>query len=134
LESIDREESFRCITSLHALQIESMVFSTNVPDSLLGDHQVYVTLVMRWFSTEDDEIHTDLTRTMIFSMEGAIPNEPKTLVNFYLDRRTPTEELTWDSRDSALASMSDALRSDMLSALSELSSHTARWGRLTDHE
>ena len=105
-----------------------MVFSTNVPDAILGDHQVYVTLVMRYYSSEDDEPHTDFIRTMKFTLEGAIPNEPKTLVNVFLDRRSSTEDLPYDSRDSALQAMSDALRSDMSGALTELSSHTTRWG------
>ncbi|KAK9915814.1 hypothetical protein WJX75_004378 [Coccomyxa subellipsoidea] len=110
--------------------IDRIEFSTNVPDALLGDHTVYVTLILRYYNLEGDDAHYQFERTLMFSMEGSIPSEPKTLVNFFLDRRADSEAMTYDSRDSTLQGMSDALRADMTNALTELGTHSSRYHKV----
>ncbi len=108
-------------------QIDRLEFSTNVPDALLGENEVYVTLIMRYYGLEGDDAHTQFERTMVFSVEESTPREPKRLVNFFLDRRTDRETIEYDSRDFMKQAMSDALRSDMLGALAELKRQSSRY-------
>ena len=110
-----------------ALQIDRLEFSTNVPDAVLGENEVYVTLTMRYYGLEDDDAHTQFERTMVFSIDEATPREPKRLVNFFLDRRTDTETMEYDTRDFMKQAMSDALRSDMSAALTELKRQSSRY-------